>query len=121
MSVGRKPRAGSPGRNVTVRLSEAVEAELRDGMRKKECLSDVLRDGGLALVRLRRSYVLIKARDVFPDEPRYWTLTSTVDEAMTSAGDHFHLHTTIPAPLDVDDWNAIVVKDTPFDRKRRKR
>jgi hypothetical protein len=83
--------------------------------------SDVLRDGGLALVRLRRGYTLIKARDVLPDEPRYWTLASTVDEAMTAAGNHFHLHTVIPTPHDADDWNAVVAKDTDFDRKRRKR
>lgn len=54
MTAGRKPRAGTPGRNVTVRLPEAIEAELRAGMRDTECLSDVLREGGLALVRRRR-------------------------------------------------------------------
>lgn len=52
---GRKPRAGTAGRNVTIRLSVADEAELTAGMRDGETLSDVLRDGGLDRVRRRRA------------------------------------------------------------------
>lgn len=53
-NAGRRPRSDAPGRNVTVRLSPADEAELTGGIRDGETLSTVLRDGGLHLVRSRR-------------------------------------------------------------------
>ncbi len=43
------------GRNVTLVLPPEVEAELVAGMRDGETLSDILREGGLQLVRRRRT------------------------------------------------------------------
>lgn len=51
--AGRRPRSGTPARNVTVRLPESDEAEIIAGLRDGETLSDALREGGLALVRSR--------------------------------------------------------------------
>lgn len=51
---GRKPRAGAAGRMVGVKLAPEEEAELTAGLRPEETLSDLLREGALALVRSRR-------------------------------------------------------------------
>ena len=52
--AGRPPRAGEPTKPFVVRLTEAERAEIADGLLEGETLSDVLREGGLALVRRRR-------------------------------------------------------------------
>ena len=46
-------RGALPGCNVTVRLSSEDEAEITAGLAEGETLSDVLREGALALVRAR--------------------------------------------------------------------
>lgn len=52
--AGRPPRAGvASGRDYHVRVSEAEEAELHDGLLEGETISSVMRDGALALVRRR--------------------------------------------------------------------
>lgn len=58
---GRRPGAGRPARastaaqdRVTVRLSPEERGELEAGLRAGETVSDLLRAGGLALVRGRR-------------------------------------------------------------------
>lgn len=56
---GKRPGAGRPPRGdvaairTPVRLTEAERAELTDGLEDGESLSDVLREGGLQLVRRR--------------------------------------------------------------------
>lgn len=51
---GRPPRAGgSADRGLHVRLTEAERAELTDGLLPDETLSDLLRQGGLEIVRRR--------------------------------------------------------------------
>jgi hypothetical protein len=54
--TGRPPRGGvTATERVTVWLTEAELAEIEDGRRDPETVSDVLRDGGLKLVRERRT------------------------------------------------------------------
>lgn len=59
----------------------------------------------------RKRLKLIRARDVRPDELRYWTLFTSLDAALDAAGETFRLHTTRPRPHDADNWNAIVLKN----------
>lgn len=54
--AGRKPRGEAAASiKVTVKLTEAEAAELTGGMRDGETLAQLLRDGGLRLVRARRT------------------------------------------------------------------
>ena len=53
--AGPKPIGSAPGRYVSVMLPPEVEGELTAGLREGETLSQLLRDGGLRLVRSRRS------------------------------------------------------------------
>lgn len=52
---GRKPRGGSAARvRVTVWLAEEEAAEMTAALRDDETISQLLRDGGLRLVRARK-------------------------------------------------------------------